>query len=80
MKKHPEWKKEYRENIDIKKVQICKSCNKKLGYNYSSVNRSMLTMVIGWSKKRVLYACLRFKIKFLNKVPGKELSRRPNNT
>ena len=55
MKQHPEWKKEYRKNIDIKKVQICKFCNKKslkgCCSNYSSVNRSMLTMVIGWSKK-----------------------------
>lgn len=45
----------YKKYLEIKKVQICKSCGKKSlkgccsGYNAS--NRSVLTMVIGWSKK-----------------------------
>ena len=55
MKKHPEWKEEYRKYLEIKKVQICKSCGKKslkgCCPGYGASNRSMLTVVIGWSKK-----------------------------
>ena|SRR5438270_6208432 len=26
IKKHPEWKEEYRKNIEVKRIQICKTC------------------------------------------------------
>ena len=55
MKRHPEWKEEYKKCIEIKKVQICKSCGKKslkgCCPSYNASNRSVLTMVIGWSRK-----------------------------
>ena len=55
MKRHPEWNEEYKRHIEIKKLQICKSCNKKslkgCCSSYSVSNRSVLTMVIGWSSK-----------------------------
>ena len=54
MKKHPEWKEEYRNNIGIKRIQICKSCSKRwlkdCCSEYRRDNRTMLKMVIGWSK------------------------------
>jgi hypothetical protein len=53
MKRHPEWKQEYECNIDIKRIHICKSCNKRsfkgCCSEYSTRNRVMLKMVIGWS-------------------------------
>ena len=54
MKRHPEWKNEYRNSLDIKKVHVCKSCKKKwykkCCAEYSRTNRTMLQMVIGWNK------------------------------
>ena len=55
MKSHPEWKELYRADVEIKKVQVCKSCGKKSAkgccLEYSTKNRSVLTMVIGWSDR-----------------------------
>lgn len=53
LKNNPEWKKEYELQLTIKRVHICKSCKNKARkgccFEYSSQNRSMVTMVIGWS-------------------------------
>jgi hypothetical protein len=53
LKNNPEWKKEYELQLTIKRVHICKSCKNKTRkgccFEYSSQNRSMVTMVIGWS-------------------------------
>ena len=55
VKNNPEWKKEYEANMYIKRVHICKSCKNKACKgccpDYSSENRSMITMVMGWSAK-----------------------------
>jgi len=54
MKKHPEWKDEYKNNLEIKLVNMCKSCGKKARKGccekYGTKNRSKRWMVIGWSK------------------------------
>ena len=53
VKNNPEWKKEYEVDVVIKRVHICKSCRNKARKgccpNYSSENRSMVTMIMGWS-------------------------------
>jgi hypothetical protein len=54
MKKHPEWRKEYRNMLEVKRINICKSCKKRwlkgCCINYSQTNRVQIMMVIG-SKK-----------------------------
>ena len=52
MKSHPEWKNEYRNKLEVKKVNICKSrkkCTKGCCRNYRPTNRKVLLMVIGCS-------------------------------
>lgn len=55
VKNNPEWIKEYEDDIVTKRVHMCKSCKSKAQKgccsNYSTVNRSMITMVIGWSEQ-----------------------------
>jgi hypothetical protein len=52
MKAHPEWKDEYANRIETKKIHICKSCKQKwmkgCCKDYSRENRVMWKMVIGW--------------------------------
>jgi hypothetical protein len=52
MKAHPEWKNEYADRIETKKVHMCKSCKQKWAKDcckdYSRENRVMWKMVIGW--------------------------------
>ena len=54
MKRHPEWIPEYRKCIEVKRMNMCKSCNnsahKGCCANYDYNNRTMKTMVIGWHK------------------------------
>lgn len=52
MKKHPEWQTKYIGQIDVKDVNICKSC-KSRAYSgccpdYSAKNRTKIRMVVGW--------------------------------
>lgn len=51
LSKHPEWKPEYRNRVETRKMNICKSCNKKwlkgCCQNYSRNNRTIWTMVTG---------------------------------
>ena len=53
VKNNPEWKKEYEVDLFTKRVHICKSCKNKAHKgccsNYSSENRSMVTMIMGWA-------------------------------
>jgi len=55
MKKHPMWKDEYRNNLKVERVHMCKSCKqqwlKGCCEEYSRKNRIMWQMVIGWSKR-----------------------------
>ena len=55
MKKHPEWRKEYRNMLEVKKVEICKSCKKRWRKGcceeYSRKNRSVILMATGWKKR-----------------------------
>ena len=52
VKMHPEWTKEYETCITTKRVNMCKSCKEKSHkgccLEYSSSNRVMIKMVIGW--------------------------------
>ncbi len=52
VKMHPEWTKEYEKYITTKRVNMCKSCKGKAHKGccsgYSSGNRVMIKMVIGW--------------------------------
>jgi hypothetical protein len=52
MKRHPEWIPEYRKQVEVKRIDMCKSCGQKFVkgccINYNPKNRSMKTMVIGW--------------------------------
>ena len=54
VKMHPEWTKEYEACITTKRVNMCKSCKEKAHkgccLEYSSSNRVMIKMVIGWSE------------------------------
>jgi len=54
MKKHPEWKDEYGNNLNVKNVHMCRSCKKKWKSGcceeYSQTNKTTWKMVIGWSK------------------------------
>jgi len=54
MKRHPEWKDEYENKIETKRVHICKSCKgkwmKDCCEDYSRKNRVMLKMVVGWQE------------------------------
>jgi hypothetical protein len=54
MRQHPEWVPGYRKHIEVKRVTICKSCRKRFIKGccpkYSSNNKTMQTMVIGWHK------------------------------
>ena len=54
VKMHPEWTKEYETCITTKRVNMCKSCknraHKGCCSEYSSSNRVMIKMVIGWSE------------------------------
>ena len=54
VKRHPEWKSEYAENIMTKLINVCKSC-KKRAYkgccpSYSSQNRSKIKVVVGFNE------------------------------
>ena len=55
IKRHPEWREEYRNEIKTKRVHICKSCGKewmkKCCKEYSQENRVMWMMVIGWHEE-----------------------------
>ncbi len=50
--RHPEWKTAYKDKIETKKVDICKSCEKRwlkgCCDKYSRANRTIWVMVIGW--------------------------------
>lgn len=50
--RHPEWKAVYRDEIETKKLNICKSCEQRwlkgCCENYSRTNRTIWVMVIGW--------------------------------
>lgn len=52
VRKHPEWRNEYANDVDTMFVNICKSCGLKAlkgcCSEYSSTNRKKLKMVIGW--------------------------------
>ena len=54
VKMHPEWTKEYETCITTKRVNMCKSCKEKAHKGccseYSSGNRVMIKVVIGWSE------------------------------
>lgn len=54
VKQHAEWNKEYEKYIRTKKIHVCKSCknraHKGCCLEYSSSNRVMIKMVIGWSE------------------------------
>jgi len=54
MRQHPEWVPEYRKNVEVKRINICKSCRNRFIKGccpeYSSKNKTMQTMVIGWHK------------------------------
>ena len=52
MKRHPEWQTKYIVQVDLKDVNMCKSC-KQRAYSsccpeYSTSNRNKVRMVIGW--------------------------------
>ena len=55
MKKHPEWKDEYKNNLEIQGIQMCLSCGKQSKKdccpNYSGRNRSVKRMVIGYTRQ-----------------------------
>ena len=54
MRQHPEWIPGYRKHVEVKRITICRSCKKRsikeCCPEYSSKNRTMQTMVIGWHK------------------------------
>ena len=51
MKKHPEWRSKYRHELDVERIQICKSCGNKSRKgcceSYHATNRKILKIVIG---------------------------------
>lgn len=53
VKRHPEWKQEYEQLVEIKYVHICKSCGSKAYAgccsSYSAANKKKVKMVLGWS-------------------------------
>ena len=55
MKAKPGWHKSFRDNLEIKQVHICKSCNNKARKGccdkYGTNNRKTLYMVLGWSER-----------------------------
>lgn len=50
--RHPEWKPAYKDEIETKKLNICKSCEQRwingCCESYSRTNRTIWVMVIGW--------------------------------
>ena len=54
MRQHPEWVPGYRKHVEVKRITICKSCRSRFIKGccpeYSSNNKMMQTMVIGWQK------------------------------
>ena len=52
LKQHAEWNNEYETHLITKKIHMCKSCKRKAHKGccseYSSSNRVMIKMVIGW--------------------------------
>ena len=54
VRRNPEWNKEYETYITTKKINMCKSCksraHKGCCSEYSSGNRVMIKMIIGWSE------------------------------
>lgn len=55
MKQLPEWRNEWRDCLEIKQTQMCKSCGEKAKRGcceyYATTNRKPLLMVYGWTKK-----------------------------
>lgn len=55
LSRHPEWKTAYKDNIETRKMNICKSCYKRwlkgCCANYSRNNRTMWVMAIGWHEE-----------------------------
>lgn len=53
VKNSPEWKPEYEELVQVKRVHVCKSCKSKARKGccpeYSPANRVMIKMVVGWN-------------------------------
>jgi len=53
LRNNPEWRKEYEKELEIKLINICKSCRKKANkgccFDYHSTNRTKIKMVIGWN-------------------------------
>ena len=54
MKRHPEWKDKYLDDVDAKDIHMCKSCTKRSHSGccpeYSASNRKKIRMVIGWHR------------------------------
>lgn len=54
MKRHPEWQTKYIGQVDLKDVNMCKSCTKRAYIGccpeYSALNRKKVRMVLGWHK------------------------------
>ena len=54
MRQHQEWVPIYRKHVEVKRITICRSCRKRFikgcCSEYSSKNKTMQTMVIGWHK------------------------------
>ena len=52
MVQHPDWKPEYRKQVTIKRMSICKSCRKRFFKDccseYEQNNKTTVAMVIGW--------------------------------
>lgn len=65
VKRHPDWREEYRHEVNIKRINMCKSC-KSRAYKgccseYSPTNRVMVKMILGWSmdvKSIQKYSCV----------------------
>ncbi len=53
VKKDPKWKTEYEKYVQTKRIHMCKSCKRKAHKGccpeYSSFNRVMIKMVVGWN-------------------------------
>jgi hypothetical protein len=52
-KKKPGWRSEYRDLAQVKRMHMCKSCKSKARKGccpeYSSGNRVMIKMIVGWN-------------------------------
>lgn len=57
MKALPEWIEEWRNHLEIKAVQMCRSCGKRAIKGccdkYKATNRKTIFMVIGWTEKEI---------------------------